>query len=285
MTNALKNFIKKNIARRMNISDYEMDLLLTGKALASKKTAQSDLQTLMRKLYPVIEEKTELIRLGPLGDGGYLLPNDIIDIEACFSPGVSTKSGFEKDCANLGMKVFLADKSVEQPTETHELFHFIPKYVGATTNDEFITLDDWVNTLLPGTESDLLLQMDIEGFEYEVFQATSSSLMHRFRIIIVEFHSLDELWNQGFFRLASRVFDKILQTHVCTHIHPNNCCGSIEKDDLEIPRLLEFTFIRRDRLQKSRFVNTFPHPLDYDNTGQPPLPLPKCWYFSSENIF
>jgi hypothetical protein len=280
MTNALKKFIKKNIARRMNISDYEMDLLLTGKALASAKTDQYALQTLMRKLYPVIEQGTELIRLGPQGDGGYLLPDDLKGIEACFSPGVSTKSGFEKDCANLGMKVFLADKSVEKPAESHELFHFIPKYVGALTNDDFMTLDDWVNASLPGTESDLLLQIDIEGSEYEAFYAASSSLMRRFRIIIAEFHSLDELWNQGFFRVASRVFDKILQTHVCCHIHPNNCCGSIQKDDLEIPRILEFTFIRRDRLKKSIFVHTFPHPLDYDNTGQPPLALPKCWYSS-----
>jgi hypothetical protein len=84
----------------------------------------------------------ELIRLGPEGDGGYLVPNDLAEIEACFAPGVSVISGFEKDCADIGIKVFLADKSVDHPAESHKLFYFTKKYVGVTTSDDFMTIDD-----------------------------------------------------------------------------------------------------------------------------------------------
>ena len=176
------------------------------------------------------------------------------------------------------MKVFLADKSVDHLPEDHELFHFTKKFVGAMTNADFITLDVWVASLLPKTNSDLLLQIDIEGYEYETFLSVSEALMHRFRIIVAEFHLLEHLWNRQFFNLASRAFDKILQTHACVHIHPNNVEGSLKKGGLEIPRVMEFTFLRKDRIQHSDYQVHFPNPLDCDNTSNRPLVLPKCWY-------
>ena len=146
-----------------------------------KMTDSGNIQSLLQKLYPILCDK-ELIRLGPKGDGGYLLPNDLEGIEACFSPGVAFVSGFEKDCAELGMKVFLADKSVEQPAEAHEQFNFTKKFVGVTSNDDFMTMDNWVTSSLPNSQSDLLLQMDIEGYEYEVFLSISDKLMHRLEL-------------------------------------------------------------------------------------------------------
>ena len=108
-----------------------------------------------------------------------------------------------------------------------------------------MTIDNWVKESSLNNDSELLLQIDIEGYEYEVFLSMSDTLIKRFRVIVAEFHSLDQLWNPPFFKLASRAFDKILQTHACIHIHPNNCCGSLRKGGIEIPRVLEFTFLRQ----------------------------------------
>ncbi len=243
----------------------------------ARLTKKDDLKSFLNKIRPVICDK-ELIRLGPKGDGGYLVPNDLSDLEACFSPGVDCVSGFEKDCADMGMKVFLADKSVERPPETHELFNFSQKYIGVTTNEDFMTLDDWVASSLPESKKDLLLQIDIEGFEYEVFFNASDKLMNRFRIMVVEFHFLDQLFSRPYFNLVSRVFDKLLQTHTCVHNHPNNATGSIKHKDIEIPLLSELTFLRNDRVTGAKYAETFPHPLDCDNSDDPPLYLPKCWY-------
>lgn len=55
------------------------------------------------------------LTLDPNGDGGYLVPNDLEGIEACFSPGVDKISEFELDCLNYGMKIYMPDKSVEKP--------------------------------------------------------------------------------------------------------------------------------------------------------------------------
>jgi hypothetical protein len=231
----------------------------------------------MSSLFPVTTD-SGLIRVGPAGDGGYLLPDDLDGIEACYSPGVNQVSGFELDCAERGMKVFLADHSVDKPPDAHPLFHFTKKFVGVTSNDTFMTVDDWVATSLPGPDSDLLLQIDIEGFEYETFLAMSDRLLRRFRIIVAEFHHLDQFWSRPFFGLAARAFEKILQTHRCVHIHPNNCCRLVRCQGLYIPRVAEFTFLRQDRIRNASFARTFPHPLDADNTSNSPLPLPECWY-------
>lgn len=256
---------------------YLTKALAFGNAFPTRMTDQDKLRSLLMRLHPVSLNK-ELIRLGPKGDGGYLIPDDLESIHACFSPGVSLVSGFERDCADRGMKVFLTDKSVDRPAEEHELFQFSKMFIGAISNEEFMTLDDWVDASLSEQESDLLLQIDIEGYEYEVVLSTSKALMHRFRIIVAEFHQLDQLWSEPFFNLASRAFDKILQTHSCIHIHPNNCCGSIKKAGMEIPRVMEFTFLRSDRINRSSYQTIFPNPLDCDIIDTATLPLPSCWY-------
>ena len=48
-----------------------------------------------------------------------------------------------------------------------------------------------------------------------------------------------------------------------------------------MPRVLEFTFHRKDRVSHKEFTNFFPHPLDFANTQNPPLYLPGNWFGSA----
>ena len=244
---------------------------------AASRTPRSSVQALLQTLRP-LDSGIELIRIGPDGDGGYLLPDDLDGIAHAFSPGVSTESGFEAELAGRGMQVFLADHSVDGPAATHPRFVFDKRFVGCVTDERYITLDDWHAAKLGGDSAELLLQMDIEGAEYETLLAASPSLLAKFRIMIIEFHWLPQLWNEPFFAVAARVFAKLLATHAVVHIHPNNCCGSVKSAGLEIPRIAEFTLLRRDRLRATGFRTTFPHPLDRPNVRKAPLDLPPCWY-------
>jgi len=241
-------------------------------------TKVEELRSLLQSLHPVSCD-TPLIRLGPHGDGGYLVPDDLKEIEACFSPGVSSMSDFEKECANRDIKVFLADKSVDNPAADDELFHFTKKFIGSFSNDDFMTIDHWVEASLPNSTNDLILQMDIESFEYETILSMSESVINRFRIIVIEFHSLDQLWNKPFFSVASRAFEKILQTHDCVHIHPNNIANTQTVNGIEIITTMEFTFFRKDRINNPKFQHHFPHPLDSDNCPKhPSKTLPDGWF-------
>jgi hypothetical protein len=242
-----------------------------------------DVRGLIHKLQPFATNHG-LVRLGASGDGGYLVPDDLDGVEACYSPGVASCSDFEIDCANRGMQVFMADKSVDAPASSHPGFDFIKKYIGAISNNDFISLEDWIEMALPNTTSDLMLQMDIEGAEYQTFLSTPVNVLNRFRIMVVEFHDLPRLWNLPYYSLASVAFEKILINHVCVHIHPNNCCGSITKKGITIPRIMEFTFLRKDRINNLSAMTDFPHKLDHRNSeAYPELVLPKCWVSGAEN--
>ncbi len=243
------------------------------------RTRAHRIRALIKSLHPRSPSQ-KLIRFGPMGDGGYLIPDDLEGVSACFSPGVNFVSGFEHDCAVRGMKVFLADGSVDGPPDKHERFFFKKCFLGGVRREGFMTLDDWVASSVPDESSDFIMQMDIEGHEYEVFLATSDALMRRFRIIVAEFHGLDHLvrGNSQLFREKFLTFNRILKTHSCVHLHPNNHCGSVKRDSIEIPGVMEFTFLRNDRFSELSYRTDFPHPLDCDNRPVPPLMLPKCWY-------
>jgi hypothetical protein len=161
------------------------------------------------------------------------------------------------------------------PTEEYD---FVQKHIGIINNDELITMDNWVGEKTKSKESDLLLQMDIEGFEYQALLNISDTLLKRFRIMVIEFHYLNEFWNPRFFEIAKAVFEKILNSHACVHIHPNNCCGVNKRFGMEIPSVAEFTFYRKDKISSLVYETKFPNPLDFDNTNKKSIFLPKIWY-------
>ena len=66
----------------------------------------------------------DLIRIGPNGDGGYLVPDVLNKIKICFSPGVGDIHGFENDLLDRGIKVFMADGTVEKPILSNKNYDY-----------------------------------------------------------------------------------------------------------------------------------------------------------------
>lgn len=219
----------------------------------------------------------ELIRLGPDTDGGYLVPDDLAEIAAVFSPGVGHSCGFELACIDRGMKAFLADGSIDEAPCRHQALSFRKTFIGVATTADTLSLSDWIDSSGVPAAADLLLQMDIEGGEFDVLHDLPTADLRRFRILVVEFHRLQRLWQPPFFATTTAMFSRLLETHACVHIHPNNCCGVHTAYGIEIPRTMEFTFLRRDRVAAGGPVPRFPHPLDRDNLPKPAVRLPECW--------
>ncbi len=242
-----------------------------------KATPKEQIKSLIKNLHPYTTDK-ELIRIGAIRDGGYLVPNDLEGIEACFSPGVGAISKFEEDCLSYGMKTYLADASVNGLSIENDQLHFTKKFIGAYDDEEYMTLDSWVESSGISNGTDLLLQMDIEGFEYQSLLNTSNDLLMRFRLIVLEVHHLDCLWDEKFFQTASAFFNKLLVHHSCVHIHPNNTSSIVKINDIEIVPTIEVTFLRNDRIKFKSPTLQFPHPLDTDNTDRERIILPKIWY-------
>lgn len=218
-----------------------------------------------------------LVRLGDEADGGYLVPMDLDGVTACFSPGVSLEASFELNLTEYGIKSYLADYSVDSSPFHNNLFDFEKKYLGAQNDDVYMTLESWVSNKEP-KGGDFILQMDIEGAEYEVIYQTPIDLLRKFRIIIIEFHSLGMIFSNGGCELVSLTFKKLLEHFEIVHMHPNNCVEPISNGRYDVPPVMEFTFLRKDRVHSRNPINEFPHSLDVKNfPSKPDVVLPKCW--------
>ena len=245
-----------------------------------KATPLNDVASLIRRLRPQAP-RAPLTRIGGSSDGGYLLPDDLDGIVASLSPGVATECGFDEELARRGIDVLMADASVEGPPVANPRFHFVRKFVDIWSSDETMSLEDLAQSrTCPLPDGDLMLQMDIEGAEYRVLAGTSKELLERFRILVIEFHALDELFSRFAFGFMRPVFEKLLTSHNVVHIHPNNCTRALTRGSLTIPPVMEFTFYRKDRpLAEAGAQLQFPHPLDAEcMTDRPPIVLPQCWW-------
>ena len=242
----------------------------------------------------------DLIRIGHTADGGYLVPDDLEGIKACFSIGYGGVSVFEEMLGiHYEIKAFIADRVgniMERPLDRFikwlrrfirrrsKIFRFDleldfeNKFVGKENNLTTIRLEDWIQKKcsLDFTE-DLILQMDTEGAELDILMDTPSDVLGKFRIMIIEFHSI-EIFDLSVFLRFKRVFDKILEDFCVAHIHPNSSSRRFFYRDIEIPGTMEFTFIRKDRIFPDNRELVFPHELDRSNfPNHPDMVLPEIW--------
>ncbi len=260
----MKTFLRRVIERK----GYRLERI----------TDADDLDAFFASVSPVALEQP-LIRIGGPHDGGYLVPDDLQGIVACFSPGVADRASFEEQLAAMGIRSFLADRSVDAAPVTHDLISFEKKFLGDSNEEDVMRLEDWIGDHQGAVGgADLLLQMDIEGAEYRVLLDTSVEILRKFRILVVEFHEMDRLFDRGAFPFIRQAFDRVLEGFDVVHIHPNNLRAVVSYGSYEVPPLMEFTFLRKDRSRKSGTAVSLPHPHDSPNVpGFPDIALPGCW--------
>jgi hypothetical protein len=266
----------------MQIFKNKLVNLLLSFGLYIKKTNSITLiRDLITNLHPV---QVDLIRIGGSGDGGYLVPNDFNGITTCFSPGVSTILNFELELSTMGVKCFLADFSVDLPKDISKNINFIKKFVAPFNSDTEVNFQEWVDLNLD-TNGDSILQMDIEGAEYSAILSCNIKTLRRFRIIVVEFHNLDSLFEPSFSNVIFDTFKKLLMDFHVVHIHPNNHSRVRIMQEVSVPSTMEFTFYRKDRIHRKQFAKEFPHKYDMPNDpNRDDLILPKNWYRYNDSI-
>jgi hypothetical protein len=233
-----------------------------------------------------------LVRIGGDRDGAYLVPSDLDGVKACFSPGVSTTKLFEDEMVErYAIRCHLCDFSSDVERLTTPLIAgwqtFDKKWLDVDGGPESISLQEWIDVYAPDPGDDLLLQMDVEAAEYRNLNQASTETLQRFRVIVIELHNLDLMMDdqQREVDLAP-LLRKLDATHVCVHAHPNNCCGDVidPESGRNIPRVLELSLLRRDRLAPQGqtdqgFPPALPHPLDIPRNvlALPPLALNTNW--------
>lgn len=222
-----------------------------------------------------LDTEHELERIGGHKDGGYLVPKlELNHISACFSIGCNFVWDFEKEIGeNYGIPSIIVDDISKKPNDLGHLQEYFPGWLGKFNNDQTISLEDLVKKSRFSESDSLLLQMDIEGAEFECLLYTPKKVLQQFRIIVIEIHNLQNILHHHLFvKYYYPFMNLILDDFEILHMHPNNACGVWQYGDIEFPEVIEVTFLRRDRVKSTEGYTSLPHKLDQLNSQvNPPI--------------
>ena len=226
----------------------------------------------LEELLVPIKQESKKVRVGGNEDGGYVcLETSLSKGMDVLSFGVGPVISFEKDLLkNYDATVTCYDESVEIPMTT------LNRYSKLTYVKEFLTKDN-VNAIFDEYEYPVLVQMDIEGCEFDFFENITPENMEKIETLILELHfewplKIDK----------QRILDcleRLNETHVCYHLHGNNNLYKVVKGT-EVPIALEASYIKKDLSTGTEIDNqTYPlRGLDFKNTGdQRPAFIMNWW--------
>ena len=218
-------------------------------------------------LKPFFIKKEELIRLGSIDDGGYVLPlKDVKNSDVLISLGISDNWDFEKDFSKISnAKILAYDHSIDsnfwiskfkkdlikfmkfkifKPKKIYKMIQYIDflfffrfkkknqfflKKIGNT--NECVNIEKIVSNHINENDK-IFLKIDIEGSEYEILDQIVS-IKDKIQGLIIEFHNVSENLN------TIENFLKKIQDYLnLVHIHANNYSV---KESNQFPEALELS--------------------------------------------
>jgi len=206
---------------------------------------QNDIINLMQSLRPRVMMKNKKIRVGNLGDGGYVLPECVMSCDSVLSIGIGHDVSFDLELANKGMTIYQFDHTVDD-TKQHEKFIFEKKGWSTKNDDLFVDIEYMISKINNDGHQNPMIKFDIEGAELEILSTIDEKKLKTFRVITCELHWLDNLSNEDYFETFSTAVHKLTKYHCPIHFHVNNY-GSLRLiQGVPIPDVIEVSFLRKD---------------------------------------
>ena len=203
------------------------------------------------------------VRTGGPNDGGYVMANDFGQTRICYSIGVGPQVIWDREMAERGMEIHQYDHTVEGLPDQHPNFYFNRIGISHNLDDpQMITLEQMLENNGHSDQKNMLLKIDVEGAEWDVFEKMSANTLSKFDQIVVEYHGLEFLDRESFRSRAERVFRNLAHSHACIHIHGNNYGGFAIVSNIPVPQVIEITYVLRDRFDFIESTDIFPTQLD-----------------------
>jgi hypothetical protein len=214
------------------------------------------------------------LRVGSLGDGGYVVPDDLAGISHVLSIGVGNEVSFDLHFAKLGIPVIQYDPSVEGPPLPHPQFSFHRLAWQEHDDDRGLCLASMLERHELTQSNNLILKFDVEGAEWAAIRSVGPDTLKHFRLVTCELHGLQRLFDAPFLAQARYLVQALTAHHTVVHLHANNCCGISLIDGVPVPAVIEITLLRNDRSEFWPCFDPIPGPLDFRNmTDRPDLTL------------
>ncbi len=236
--------------------------------------------------YPLDKKK----RYGLPYDGGYVIAD--INHDLLISCGISNDISFETDYLKQNnCKCFAYDGTIKSVPKNYRFSKSIRTKHSINSNSylKFLINNKYLNKIIfkknkrinfikkniSPIESDtttnlkkilsnntnILLKMDIEGCENEWFKSLESHELNNISQIAIEIHWIDKDnfdWS---------IFDIINESFYLIHIHGNNFSQLKTIDNIQIPSVIECTYLNKRFFTNTPPLNTqdFPTNLDCSN--------------------
>jgi hypothetical protein len=263
------NFKRKlayNVIKKLHISELIRRLYPVAMDIKFENVSQNQIVEIMRLIKVKRDESFQLIRLGSLYDGGYLVVDDFSLRDILVSLGIGDNADFEYNISKRIERIIAFDHTVDSIPNMSSNTQFNKLGVKAKSVNQFVTLTSIIEGI--PEKNDLLLKIDIEGSEWEVLDSMSNKELTRFRQIVGEFHGFNEEAN---FEIINRVLGKILQNFVVVHTHANNWGQYEIIKRIAVPDVIEITFLRKDAQEV--FTNKFKNQMVELNSRNNPSDL------------
>jgi hypothetical protein len=232
---------------------------------------QDEVLRALSLLTPCAARGHSKIRAGDTNDGGYVMLDDVREVDCCLSLGIGHDVSWDLAMAERGATILQYDHTVDAPPHPHRNFVF--KKIGIGPFDQphdNITSIDTILKEARKSHRTFILKMDIEGLEWEVLDALDPAALRCFSQIVCEFHWFSNLLNAEWRARAQRVFSKIRASHFPVHVHGNNFPGFAVAYGVMVPSVLEVTFVASERYVPIESNELFPTPLDLPNDPNGP---------------
>ncbi|SFW32082.1 FkbM family methyltransferase [Selenomonas ruminantium] len=193
-----------------------------------------------------IDEPHRFVRIGQNGDGGYLIVDNypLRQNGILYAFGVGGDVSFEYEMAEQGWQIYMYDHTVSKLPQKHPAFHYQKRGLIGRKDEqrpELSTLPEFLCENGHMQEQDMLLKMDIEGYEIDVFCNLPEDVQVQFSQIVLELHGLDNISNWD---ALLKALTKISRTHRLVHLHANNWGPISFFGDGMLTEAVELTFVR-----------------------------------------
>jgi hypothetical protein len=203
-------------------------------------------------------KKFPLIRVGSLNDGGYWTPDVLGKIKKCYSPGYGATKTFEDELSSLGIVSYICDPNFSniQDLKHNQFFSKFSLAAKDNKQENEKSLQTWIAETSETNENDFLLQIDIEGGEYQIIESLSDSTLNKFKVILIEIHQLELLFvSENFSKAYNILLDRLAKHHQLVNCQVNNAGGVIRHKYKKFPKVVELSFVSKDLYSSIKVSN------------------------------
>lgn len=210
----------------------------------------------VRDVFELLEPQelisNDYIRMGNDNDGGYVMVDDF-SAPVAYSFGINDDTSWDEAVRLRGPQVLMFDHTVDNP---HKDFSKRKLEASGINSLRSILIEnghlDYDN---------LIMKMDIECDEWEVFAQIESETLRVFEQIIVEFHDLEKV-DINYLTMMTAL-TKLREQFVPVHVHANNFVNFVIVDGIAVPPVLEVTYCRNKPVKSNTRI--FPTSFDQPN--------------------